>query len=324
MITVKLRHLLALIVLSITPVVAADREPPAGAETSARFHRIDPRTPAGLRDLFQHTGERLPFVSAHRGGAAKGFPENCLPTFEETLRHTFAILEIDPRYTKDGVIVVHHDATLERTTTGTGRVADFTLPELKKLRLKDNDGNVTDFRIPTLDEVLTWARGKTILVLDQKDVPATVRAGKITEHKAESFAMLIVSSFRDVQACAALNAELFMEVMIPNREKVAEFDQLGVPWRNVVAFVGHVPPDDAGLYEMIHARGACCMIGTSRNLDRKFSSRQVTDLKLLEPDYRAFLKRGADLIETDIPRQLGPLLYGAASAPPSKNSYFTK
>jgi glycerophosphoryl diester phosphodiesterase len=289
---------------------------------SADLHRLDPQTPAGLREIFKHTDERLPLVSAHRGGAAKGWPENCLPTFEETLKHTFATLEIDPRYTKDGAIVVHHDTTLERTTTGKGRVADFTLTELKQLKLKDAEGNVTEFRMPTLDEALEWARGKTILVLDQKDVPAVERARQVAKHKAEAYAMLIVSSFKDVQAVHALNSNIFMEVMIPNREKVLEFDKLGVPWRNVVAFVGHVPPEDTRLYEMIHERGALCMIGTSRHLDRKFLTREVSDLKLLETDYRAFLKRGADLIETDIPRELGPLLFGSTPIPSSKKDYF--
>jgi glycerophosphoryl diester phosphodiesterase len=292
------------------------------AENKTRFHRLDPKTPAGLREFFQHTGEPLPFVSAHRGGAAKGWPENCLPTFEETLRHSFATLEIDPRYTKDGAIVVHHDATLDRTTTGTGRVVDFTLAELRQLKLKDAEGNVTGFQMPTLGETIEWARGKTILVLDQKDVPATERARQVAKHKAEAYAMLIVSSFKDVQAVHALNSNIFMEVMIPNREKVLEFDKLGVPWRNVVAFVGHVPPEDAGLYEMIHKRGANCMIGTSRNLDRKFITRAVGDIKLLEQDYRAFLKRGADLIETDIPRELGPMLFGSTPVPSSKKDYF--
>jgi glycerophosphoryl diester phosphodiesterase len=113
-----------------------------------------------------------------------------------------------------------------------------------------------------------------------------------------------------------------MEVMIPNREKLAEFDKLGVPWRNVVAFVGHTPPEDVGLYEQIHARGACCIIGTSRNLDRQVIGKQVADIKLLEKDYRAFLSRGADLIETDIPALLGPLLYRAAPVPASKRAYF--
>jgi glycerophosphoryl diester phosphodiesterase len=232
------------------------------------------------------------------------------------------MLEVDPRYTKDGEIILHHDATLERTTTGRGRVADFTLAELKQLRLKDPQGNATEFPIPTLDEALEWARGNAILVLDQKDVPAADRVRKIEQHQAEGYAMLIAYSFKDVQAVYALNPNIMMEVMVPNRDKVAEFDKLGVPWRNVVAFVGHNPPEDPMLYEQIHARGACCMIGTSRNLDRRYLSQEVPDLRPLEPDYRAFLKRGADLIETDIPAQLGPLLYGTTPVPEAKRAWF--
>ena len=64
------------------------------------------------------------------------------------------------------------------------------------------------------------------------------------------------------------------------------------------------------------------MIGTSRNLDLQFIRQKMADLKPLEPDYRAFLKRGADLIETDIPVPLGPLLYGTTPAPPAKKDFF--
>jgi len=66
------------------------------------------------------------------------------------------------------------------------------------------------------------------------------------------------------------------------------------------------------LYEFIHRQGASCMIGTSRNLDLRVTTRQVPDIKALEPDNRDFLRRGADLMETDIPTLLGPLLQGAA------------
>lgn len=293
------------------------------ADASApKLHRLDAQTAQGLQALFKFTGELLPLVSGHRGGPDKGFPENCIPTFERTLQRTFAMLEIDPRYTKDGAIVVFHDATLERTSTGKGKVTDFTLAELKQLRLKDTEGNVTEFQMPTLDESLEWARGKTVLVLDQKDVPVAVRVKKIEEHKAEGHAMLIVNTFKDAQACHAANPNVMMEVMIPNRAKAAEFDALGIPWRNVVAFVGHVPPEDKGLYELIHAKGAHCMIGTSRNLDRQFIRREIADLKLLETGYRAFLQRGADLIETDIPAHLGPMLYGTTPVPASKRKFF--
>jgi glycerophosphoryl diester phosphodiesterase len=288
----------------------------------AQLHRLVPGTAQELQELFRHTDGALPFLSAHRGGPKKGFPENCIETFEHTLKHTFATLEVDPRYTKDGAIVLHHDATLERTTTGKGKVSDLTLAELKQLKLKDTEGNSTAFAMPTLDEALEWARGRTILVLDQKDVPVAARVKKIEEHHAEAFAMLIVGSFKDVQECHKMNPNIMMEVMIPNREKAAEFETLGIPWRNVVAFVGHVPPEDVGLYEMIHAKGANCMIGTSRNLDKQFISGQVKDIKELEPAYHAFLKRGADLIETDIPVALGPMLYGSVNPPGSKTKWF--
>ncbi len=290
--------------------------------TPPRLHAVAPRTPQELQDLFKHTRESLPLVSAHRGGSQKDLPENCLATFEATLRHTYAVMEVDPRYTKDGAIVLHHDARLERTTTGRGLVADFTLQELKQLRLKDPHGTVTEHQIPTLDEALQWARGKTILILDQKDVPVAARVKKIEEHKAEAHTMLIVYSFKEAQACHALNPNIMMEVMITTRAQFDQFDKTGVPWRNIVAFVGHLPAPDAKVCELIHDRGATCIVGSSRHLDRRFLSGEVTDLQTLEPGYRALLQQGADLIETDIPANLGPLLFGTTQIPLSKAQYF--
>ena len=171
--------------------------------------------------------------------------------------------------TKDGEVVIHHDATLDRTTTGTGLVIDHTLAELRNLFLKDIKGNVTNYRIPTLDEAITWARGKTILVLDQKDVPLEMRVRKVVEHEAQSFAMLIVGSPSDAQTCHQLDENICMEVMMGDRRKVEAFDKTGVPWSNIIAFVGHSPPQDKQLLQMIHDKGARCMAGTSRHLDQQ-------------------------------------------------------
>ncbi len=284
--------------------------------TTTPLHRIAPQSPAELRDLFRYTGTPRPIVSAHRGGAGPGYPENCIATFEHTLSKTFSMLEIDPRMTKDGHVVLHHDATLDRTTTGTGKLADKTLAELKQLRLKDSEGNVTEFQIPTLDETLRWAKGKTVLVLDQKDVPLETRVGKISEHKAEAYAMMIVGNFKDVAACHRMNRDIMMEVMIPSHAKVEAFDAIGVPWQSVIAFLGHVPPTDESLYEAVHQKGASTMIGTSRNLDREFHQRIGDDADSLRRDYRTILGRGADVIETDLPREIGRLLYGPQSASP--------
>lgn len=57
------------------------------------LHTIDARTPQGLQELFAPGPDVLPLVSAHRGGAAQDFPENCIATFEHTLRHCWSMLE---------------------------------------------------------------------------------------------------------------------------------------------------------------------------------------------------------------------------------------
>jgi glycerophosphoryl diester phosphodiesterase len=292
--------------------------------TSFHLHVIDAKTPEGLRELFHYTGDPLPLVSAHRGGARRKFPENCIATFENTLRHTYAIMEVDPRYAKDGAIVVHHDATLDRTTTGRGRLSELTLQELKELRLKDAEGRVTGFQIPTLDEVLEWARGKTILVLDQKDVPVETRVRKIEEHRAEAHAMLIVYNLKDAKKCYKLNKNIMMEVMIPNREKFHQFDETGIPWSNIIAFVGHTPPTDKELLQMIHAKGASCMAGTSRNLDREFVASRASGTGSIEKRYSALLRQGIDVIETDLPREVGGLACGEAVVPEHKSQFFSK
>jgi len=291
---------------------------------STHLHLINPGTSQGLRELLAYSGEPLYFVSAHRGGPKHKFPENCIATFENTLRHTFAIMEIDPRYTKDREIIVHHDATLERTTTGKGRVVELTLQELKELRLKDTEGLVTEFQIPTLDEALQWARGKTVLVLDQKDVPVEARIRKIEQHRAEAYVILIVYSFKDAMKCYELNKHITMEVMIPNREKFHEFDKTGIPWSNIIAFVGHIPPTDKELLQMIHAKGTCCIVGTSRNLDRDFINNLASGAEPIEQRYRDLLQHGADMIETDLPREVGKLLYGEAAIPASKSKFLQR
>jgi glycerophosphoryl diester phosphodiesterase len=294
-----------------------------GSSLSEQMHLIDPGTPQGLRELFAYNGEPLYFVSAHRGGPRRNYAENCIATFENTLRHTFAIMEIDPRYTRDGAIVVHHDATLERTTTGNGRVAELTLQELKELRLRDDEGAVTGLQIPTLDEVLKWARGKTVLVVDQKDVPVEDRLRKIAEHRAEAYVIMIVYSLKDARKCYEMNKNIMMEVMIPNIDKFHEFDKTGIPWSNVVAFVGHSRPKDEKLLQMIHAKGACCIAGTSRNLDRDLI-RNASNAGPVTQSYRDLVQRGVDIIETDLPGEVGELLYGESGMPASRSKFLRR
>lgn len=261
-----------------------------------------------LRELFIYSNNKKPLLSAHRGGAASGYPENCIATFENTLRHAKSILEIDLRYTKDGHIVLHHDRTLDRTTTGSGLLKDYTLSELKKLKLRDTEGIVTDYRIPTLAEAINWAKGKTILILDLKgEVSVEACVSIIQEHQAQSYVMIMAYSLNDIKTVYELDPDIMMEVFMGTRERFHEFDRTGVPWNRIIAFISHQPPDDSNLIEMIHDKGSSCMAGTSRYLDLELEVLEQPTAKLIKA-YRKLLQDGIDIIETDMPIQVSRIL----------------
>lgn len=116
-------------------------------------------------------------VSAHRGSSEIA-PENTLATFRAVLQLQVDYIEIDVRTTKDGQLVILHDATLNRTTNGTGPVKDQTLADLKKLLAAQGfDEQFQKEQIPTLEEVCKlladWNAHhteKTNLYVDCKDV----------------------------------------------------------------------------------------------------------------------------------------------------------
>lgn len=97
---------------------------------------------------------------AHRGlfDNANGVPENSIPAFEKAAENGFGI-ETDVQMSKDGVLVVFHDGTLKRMTGAEGKISDYTLEELRALRLAG-----TDCVIPTFEEFLAAANGVNLVV----------------------------------------------------------------------------------------------------------------------------------------------------------------
>ena len=97
-------------------------------------------------------------ISGHRGGMLDGYPENCIESFEKTLSYMESFFEIDPRLTKDGIIVLMHDETIDRTTTGKGKVSDYTYAELQQFksggpkRQRDSLQNSNFKRMPGMEQ----------------------------------------------------------------------------------------------------------------------------------------------------------------------------
>jgi glycerophosphoryl diester phosphodiesterase len=110
-------------------------------------------------------------VVAHRGGALL-WPENSLLAFQEALALGVDALEFDLHLTADGEVVVIHDATLDRTTTGHGAVRDTMLTALATVRLRTRDGRVTEQLVPTLAQVLDLAAAAPVELLPEIKVGA--------------------------------------------------------------------------------------------------------------------------------------------------------
>jgi glycerophosphoryl diester phosphodiesterase len=114
-------------------------------------------------------------IVAHRGGAGLA-PENTLASFRNGIAIGADFVEMDANLTKDGVVVIIHDPTIDRTTDGKGRVVDYTLAELQKFNdaAKYANGTTEPQVIPTFDQVLdlvkpTQARMETEIKLDDKN-----------------------------------------------------------------------------------------------------------------------------------------------------------
>lgn len=106
-------------------------------------------------------------VISHRGDW-RNYPENSIPAIESVIRMGVDIMELDLKKTKDGVLVLSHDKTLDRCTNGKGPVSDYTLAEIKQLRLKRAHGVTTDsLRMPTLEEALAVCKDRIVVNVDQ-------------------------------------------------------------------------------------------------------------------------------------------------------------
>lgn len=247
-----------------------------------------------LRAFFNKEVKEHPLVSAHRGGPASGYPENALETFALYLSEQPIIIETDIEITKDSVLVMMHDKTLDRTTTGKGAVANYTLEELKTLYLKDNEGKITTYRIPTLEEVLNWGKGKVIYTLDVKrGVPFKKVVELVKKTGAESNSIIITYNANQAEEVYRLAPELLISVSLRNAADLERLKSMGIPEGNMVAFVGTSEPNPS-VYELLGSRKIPTILGTMGNLDKQAVTRG-------EEVYRNLYRKGADVLSTDNP-----------------------
>jgi glycerophosphoryl diester phosphodiesterase len=241
-----------------------------------------------------------PLVMGHRG--AMGYaPENTMASFELARSMGVDAIELDVHLSSDGHLVVIHDESVDRTTDGTGAVNHLTLAQLQALDAGAKfDPKFAGERIPTLEEVLTWAKGNLSVVIECKIQPDW-------EQVVEALVALV--DRLDVSGQVAF---ISFDHMIPRGLK-----QRRPNWQAGALYVGRMV-DPVGVAGAALANG---VLPHFFYLSPELTKQMHAEGKWVgtwcpnsEPELQYAIAMGADMIGTNYPDRLQKLL-GLNTAP---------
>jgi len=231
-----------------------------------------------------------PLVFAHRGGGALA-PENTMPAFANAVALGADGIELDVHLSRDGVVVVHHDDTVDRTTRGRGAVAGLTASELARLD------------VPTLADVLTSFRDTRVIVelkvnsreLASAAVDVVRQADALTRVCFGSFGQRVLNVVRAVEPAIATSASR-EEVRWALYRSWLRRPSFGAP------YAGFQVPESSGntlivsrrFVEVAHRAGLGVQVWTVDRVD----------------DARRLMGYGVDALITDRPDLIVPVVAG--------------
>ena len=241
-----------------------------------------------------------PLVFAHRGGCALG-PENTLAAFDRGLATGADGLELDVHLSADGIPVVHHDETLERTTDGRGRLARLTADELARVDAgcRFEDRGAFPFRnqgvgVPTLRDVLRRYPDTRIIVEMKVDSRAMGEAVASDVKRAGAAERVCAAGYGRRSATAVRTAlpEMASSACHPEVQLAVYRSWARWPVRRAPYGVYQVP-EIAGRIRVVSPR----FIRDAHRADLKVQVWTVDD----EPDMQRLLEWGVDGLITNRP-----------------------
>lgn len=277
-------------------------------------NHVNIETFADCQAFFSYHPDADVFISAHRGGMQPGYPEDCLASCEKTVAQMPVIIELDFSLTKDSVMVLMHDMTIDRTTNGKGAVADYTYEQLQQFNLVDRDGNVTEYKIPTLNEVLAWGKGKVAFNFDNKYMNTK---GVSQEDKDRSLKYFVRQfseggdwhEYHNIFICPRSVEEamyywdngvhdLMFCVEVSTPEMFEKWDACPIPWDHIIASSRTaLNPEMKPIYKKLHDMGVMITISVTQSDDK------IKNPKDRRVAYLNSLVSQPDFIETDYPSE---------------------
>lgn len=247
-----------------TPISPAEYDCRATAPPA----RVTPVPPTCVLD--RACRERM--VSAHRGAGAPGVlaPEDSLAAIRASIAYGVDFVEVDVRATSDGALVLLHDETIDRVTTGSGEAASLTLAQVQALELEwgtaPYEGDFSCERIPTLADALALAKGRVVLIVDatKHDDHAAIIA-EIRAAGAFDWAIFDHTDPARVAAAAALEPAL--EVQLRATTAAALTDRLALLGAKLPVQIHIEDSDPSVMAAAAHAAGyRAFAIGFGRDL----------------------------------------------------------
>lgn len=247
-------------------------------------------------------------VIAHRGDW-RNAPENSLQAIEYAIEMGVDMVEIDVRMTRDSVLVLMHDATLNRTTNGAGYVRDISYDSLQKLSLLNGLLQTTPHKVPTLEEALLASKGKILINLDTKDYENLGKYYALLKKTGTLHQVLIKAPMSKGQVKAILGDYLdeiyFMPLVRTARPgavaMVNEYQEADAP----VAFEFTIPSDTTSLiaqFDEIRKRGSRLWVNSLRPHHCIGHDDEQAAIDLSTYDW--FIENHVNMIQTDRPALL--------------------
>ena len=238
-------------------------------------------------------GEKGVVISAHRGGPAPGYPENAISTFQNSISLSPMVLETDVAASRDGVLFLMHDRQLDRTTTGTGIVAETDWENIAPLNLVDDDGAIVDERVPTLRAALDWSRDRALLLLDRKNARIEDIASEVIAAGVDDQVAIITRGLDDALLVQTLLPMAILSVSVRTQGQLDALIASGLNMDHVMVWVGAGPDNDA-LYTALSEAGL--------EINIRAHGRGNADEEMLQGNnaaYEPLLATGSDIISTD-------------------------
>ena len=261
-------------------------------------HRKHFDSPAALAAYTRRSRLSQPLLMAHRAGYkphVPGYPECHLVSAREVMATGPAMIEVDIRRTRDGVMVPLHDVTLDRETTGSGPVRDIAFADFRRLRMRDGTGAATDLAPDSLEAFLDWSAEGALLWLDTKDVDPAELVALIRDRDAASRVIVSAYGRATLEAYQAETRELVHFVpLIPEQglATLADVNAAGLDDDRMIGFAGYYLPDIA-VSEAMRERDIPALLDLGRGDGR------------LRPDqldpflYRRAVAAGFPMLNTD-------------------------